>query len=57
LGRPRGTSGIERLEGLLEEMTFVGERHSLEEVALVDCRRSSAGATYTAVARFPKEGA
>jgi hypothetical protein len=57
LGRPWDASGIERLEGLLEEMTFVGERHSLEEVTLVDCRRSSAGATYTAVARFPKGGA
>lgn len=57
LGRPSGPRGIGRLESLLEEMAFVGERHSLEEVALVESQLSPPAFQVPPVACFPLDGA
>ena len=57
LGRPRSSRGVGRLLDLLEEVSFRGGTHPLQEVTLAESRLSPRGAEYSAVARFPLDGA
>jgi len=56
LGRPKGSRGVGRLLDLLEESSFRGGTHLLQEVRLAESRLSPRGAEYSAVARFPLRG-
>ena len=53
IGRPRGSRGGGRLRDLLEELSFRGGTHLLEEVTLVESRLTPRGAKYEAVERIP----